>query len=67
MTDYLSLTFAIYLGRWIFSAFAMFIPLYIINKYKWTKGLKYKEYIDLVLIQIAGAFFFYKIDQWIFN
>ena len=69
MESYLSLNFLLYLMRWIFSAFVMMVPLYLINKYKLTSRIpeKYKEYVDLVLIQIAGAFIFWYIDQWIFT
>jgi len=67
MKSYFCLDFLIYAGRWIFSAFVMMIPLYIINKYNITKQLKYKEYIDLIMIQIIGAFVFWYIDQWIFK
>lgn len=69
METYLTFDFLLYLFRWIFSAFVMMVPLYLINKYNITTKIpeKYKEYIDLVLIQIIGAFIFWYIDQWIFN
>jgi len=67
MKSYFCLDFLLYVGRWIFSAFVMMIPLYFINKYNITKRLKYKEYIDLIIIQIIGAFVFWYIDQWIFK
>jgi ABC-type glycerol-3-phosphate transport system permease component len=65
--SYFSFNFLIYVFRWIFSAFVMMIPLYLINRIKLTDKLKYKEYIDLVLIQIIGAFIFWWIDQLIFK
>jgi hypothetical protein len=44
------------------------IPLVIINHYKITERFeKYKEYIDLVIVSIIGAFIFYNIDKHIFN
>jgi len=65
---FLTEQFGIYLSRWIFSAFVMMIPLVIINKYGLTKKFgKYKEYIDLVIVSIIGAFIFYNIDQYIFK
>lgn len=65
--SYLSFEFFLYLVRWILSAFVMMIPLYLINRYKITEKFKYKEYIDLILIQIIGAFIFWWIDQMIFR
>ena len=60
--------FGIYLSRWIFSAFVMMIPLWIINKYNLTIVFgKYKEYVDLIIVSIIGAFIFYNIDQYIFK
>jgi len=67
MISYFSFKFLLYLLRWIFSAFIMMIPLYLINKFNLTKNFKYKEYIDLILIQIIGAFIFWYIDQYIFK
>jgi len=67
MVSYFSIKFVIYLLRWIISAFVMMIPLYIINKFNLTKNFKYKEYIDLILVQIFGAFIFWYIDQLIFK
>ena len=69
MQSYLSYDFLLYVGRWIFSAFIMMIPLYYINKYNITSKIneKYKEHIDLIIIQIIGAFVFWYIDQWIFK
>ena len=68
MTGYFSIDFLLYVGRWIISAFVMMVPLYIINKYKLTDKVckKYKEYLDLIIIQIIGAFIFWYIDQMIF-
>jgi hypothetical protein len=72
-TSYLSIEFLLYILRWIMSAFIMMIPLYFLNKYNITnkdklKSLyKYKEYIDLIIIQIIGAFVFWYIDQMIFK
>jgi len=44
------------------------IPLYLIQKYHLTdKFGKYKEYIDLIFVQIFGAFIFWWIDQIIFR
>jgi ABC-type glycerol-3-phosphate transport system permease component len=66
--DYFSFTFFIYLLRWIFSAFVMMIPLFLIQKTNLTSRFgKYKEYIDLILVQIFGAFVFFEIDKIIFN
>ena len=65
--SYFSFDFLIYVFRWIFSAFIMMIPLYLINRFKLTDKLKYKEYIDLILVQIIGAFIFWWIDQLIFK
>jgi len=65
--DYFSTTFGVYLLRWIFSAFVMMVPLYFLNKYKVTNKFKYKEYIDLIIVQIIGAFIFFNIDKLIFN
>jgi len=45
----------------------MMIPLYIINKLNMTKDFKQKEYIDLIIIQIVGAFAFFYIDKMIFS
>ena len=67
MVSYFSIKFVIYLLRWIISAFVMMIPLYIINKFNLTKNFKYKEYINLILVQIFGAFIFWYIDQLIFK
>jgi len=70
--NYFSFDFALYVLRWIFSAFIMIIPLYLLNKYNITSqnNLKkfyiYKEYIDLIIVQIIGAFIFWWIDQIIF-
>jgi len=69
-TSYFTMDFLIYVGRWIASAFIMMIPLYIINNYiKFSSNIynKYKEYFDLVLVQIVGAFIFWYIDQYIFK
>jgi len=65
--SYFSFDFLIYVFRWIFSAFIMMIPLYLINRFKLTDKLKYKEYIDLILVQIIGAFIFFYIDFMIFS
>lgn len=60
--------FGIYLCRWILSAFVMMIPLWIINNYRLTKRFgKYKEYLDLIIVSIIGAFIFYNIDKYIFK
>jgi len=64
--DYLSTTFLIYLLRWIASAFVMMIPLWFLIKFDCCKG-KYQEYVHLVLVQVAGAFIFFYIDQYIFK
>jgi ABC-type glycerol-3-phosphate transport system permease component len=64
--DYISLNFFIYLCRWILSAFVMMIPMYFLVKYRVFEG-KYQEYIHLIVVQIIGAFIFYKIDYYIFN
>ena len=63
---YLSLHFLLYLGRWILSAFVMMVPLYLLNRYSITSG-RFKEYMDLVIVQIVGAFIFYFIDAYIFS
>jgi len=66
--DFLTEQFGIYLSRWILSAFVMMIPLWVINKYNLTIMFgKYKEYVDLVIVSIIGAFIFYNIDQYIFK
>jgi len=73
--SYLSIDFLIYVGRWIFSAFVMMIPLYFLQKFQISKYFKkikgykteYQEYIDLIIIQIIGAFIFWYIDQMIFK
>jgi len=67
MNDYLTFNYLIYLLRWLLSAIIMFIPLYFINKYKLTDNLKYKEYIDLLILQVIGSIIFYKIDKWILS
>lgn len=59
--------FLIYLLRWIVSAFVMMIPLWFLIKIKCCYGNKYMEYIHLLIVQIIGAFIFYKIDAWIFK
>lgn len=70
--SYFSFDFILYILRWIFSAFIMMIPLYLLNKYNITSQSKlkklypYKEYIDLIIVQIIGAFIFWWIDQIIF-
>jgi ABC-type glycerol-3-phosphate transport system permease component len=64
--DFLSLNFLIYLLRWILSAFVMMIPMYFLIKFDIFKG-KYQEYIHLIIVQIIGAFIFYKIDYFIFK
>jgi len=64
--DYLSANFALYLLRWIASAFVMMAPLFILVRYNCCKG-KYTEYIHLVLVSIFGAFVFWNIDKWIFS
>ena len=61
--SYLSLHFLLYVGRWILSAFVMMVPLYLIKKYTKIKN----EYVHLVLIQIVGAFIFYRLDAYIFK
>lgn len=72
MENYASIEFGIYLCRWIISAFVMMVPLYFINKFHLTefknkKLSKYKEYLDLIIVSIIGAFIFFNIDQIIFN
>jgi len=68
MKSYFTFEFILYVGRWILSAFIMMVPLYLLQKYKVTKRFgKYKEYIDLVIVQIIGAFIFWWIDQIIFR
>jgi len=64
--DYLSVHFALYLLRWVASAFVMMLPLYVLVKLQCCKG-KYEEYIHLILVQIVGAFIFYNIDAYIFK
>ena len=64
MLDYGSVEFLIYLFRWIISAFVMMLPLFFLVKFKCCNG-KYQEYVHLVIVQIIGAFIFYKIDKWI--
>jgi ABC-type glycerol-3-phosphate transport system permease component len=66
MISYFSVDFIIYLGRWILSGFVMMLPLYLLNKYTITSG-KYKEYVDLIIVQIIGAFIFWYLDQIIFK
>ena len=61
--DYTSIHFLMYVGRWVLSAFVMMIPLYLIKRYTKIKS----EYVHLVLVQIVGAFIFYKIDAYIFQ
>jgi hypothetical protein len=51
----------IYLLRWIFSAFVMMLPLSIIKQYSQN------EYLNLLLVQIFGAFIFWQIDKFIFK
>ena len=65
--SYFSFEFFLYLIRWVVSAFIMMIPLYLINHFKITEKFKFKEYIDLILVQIFGAFVFWWIDQMIFR
>ena len=66
--NFLTENFFWYLCRWILSAFVMMAPLWIINQYDLTiKFGKYKEYIDLIIVSIIGAFIFYNIDLYIFR
>jgi len=66
--DYFSFTFLLYLCRWILSAFVMMLPLFFIQRYKLTNRFgKYKEYIDLIIVQIVGAFLFFELDKYIFD
>jgi len=64
--DYFSVTFFIYLLRWIFSAFIMMIPLYFLVKYDCCPS-KYQEYIHLIIVQVIGAFLLFPIDTFIFS
>ena len=64
--DYFSLHFLAYTARWITSALVMFIPLYFLVTINCCKG-PYQEYIHLLLVQIIGAFIFYRIDAYIFT
>ena len=66
INSYFSLTFGIYLFRWIVSAVVMMLPLYFLVKYNCCKG-KYQEYYHLILVQIVGAFIFFNIDKFIFE
>jgi len=61
-----SLTFLIYVLRWIISAFVMMIPLYFLQKYNCCNN-RYQPYIHLVIVQIIGAFIFFYIDSLIFS
>jgi len=69
--SYISFDFLLYLCRWIISAFVMMIPLWFINKIRLAELInfnsKYKEYFDLLIIQIIGSFIFWRIDQLIFK
>jgi hypothetical protein len=65
MSDYFSIQFLIYLGRWILSAFVMMLPLWCLVKFNCCKG-KYQEYIHLLIIQIVGAIIFFHLDKLIF-
>jgi hypothetical protein len=53
--------FFIYLLRWIFSAFVMMIPLWVLQSHIDN------DYAKLILVQIFGAFVFFKIDEIIFS
>jgi len=64
--DYFSFSFFIYFLRWILSGFLMLIPLYFLIKYNCCYN-KYQEYIHIIILQAIGAFFFYPIDNFIFN
>jgi len=66
MSDYLSLEFILYLGRWILSGLVSLIPLYLLIKYEIGKG-KYQEYIHLMIVQVIGAFIFYKLDKMLLS
>jgi hypothetical protein len=64
MKDYLTETFLIYVLRWIISAVVMFIPLLVFQK---LNILNDNPYLRLLLLQIIGAFIFYKIDVFILS
>ena len=64
--SYLSIDFLFYLLRWILSGFIMLLPLWFLIKYKCCEG-EYQEYIHIIILQIAGAFIFWNIDQLIFK
>jgi hypothetical protein len=66
MSDYFSIQFLIYIGRWILSAFVMMLPLWVLVKLNCCQG-KYQEYLHLLVVQIVGAFIFFEIDKWIFK
>jgi hypothetical protein len=57
---YLTKQFSVYVGRWILSAFVMMPPLWFFSK------IIENNYINLLLVQIIGAFIFYRIDEYIF-
>ena len=61
--DYLSINFIIYVGRWIISAAVAMPFLWLLIQYKCCSESKYVEYIHLLIVQIIGAFLFYKLDQ----
>jgi len=61
--DYLSWHFALYVGRWLLSAFVMMVPLYLIKTFTKIKN----EYLHLVMVQVVGAFIFYHLDAYIFK
>lgn len=58
----ISKKFLIYMLRWIFSGIIMSVPLYLLR----IIGMV-NPYVNLLLVQVIGAFIFWFIDKLIFR
>ena len=67
MHDYFTIQFLGYLLRWVVSAMVMFVPLWLLVKFECCSRSNYSEYIHLTIVQIIGAFIFFRIDKLIFS
>jgi ABC-type glycerol-3-phosphate transport system permease component len=60
--EYTSWHFMLYVGRWMLSAVVMMAPLFLLRFTKITN-----EYLKLFIVQVIGAFIFYKLDAYLFT
>jgi len=65
--EYLTVTFGLYVGRWILSAVVMMPFLWLLIRLRCCLTWRLGEYVHLLIVQVIGAFIFYRADQLLFG